>query len=74
LNGINSTYFSTKAGSESEAVRFSYLNSEIKTKSATNLIRGQFGPILGIVGYNKPCRIINIRISGYSNSNIDNYL
>ena len=74
LNGINSTYFSTKAGSESEAVRFSYLNSEIKTKSATNLIRGQFGPILGIVGYNKPCRIINIRISGYSDSNIDNYL
>ena len=74
LNGINNTYFSTRAGNPSEAVRFEYLNSEIRIKSATNLLRGDFGPILGIVGYNKPCRLINIRISGYSSSNIDDYV
>ena len=74
LNAINNNYFSTKAGNEAESYRFSYLGSKIATKAATNLVRGNFGPILGLVGYNKPCRLINIRVAGYADANINNYL
>ncbi len=57
--------FSARAGEAEEAFRYEYLNQEIKSTDATNLIRGSFGPYLALDGYEYPGTLINIYIKDY---------
>lgn len=73
LVAIKDVMFSARAGEAEEGFRFEYIGKENKTKSATNLLRGSYGPYLGITGYNKAGDIIEIKIPGYSESNMLDY-
>lgn len=70
---IGKEYFSAKAGLAEEAFRFEYAGKEDKQKDALNLIRGQFGPFLGMTGFTQPNKIIDIKIPGYSPANMAEY-
>ena len=74
LVGIGDTLFSARAGEAEEAFRFSTVGSEIKKDhGGSNLIRGSFGPYLGITGYNAPASLITIKIPGYNIGNLLDY-
>ena len=62
--------FSARAGEAEEAFRYEYLGYENNTKEADNLIRGSFGPYLGIANYKNTNSLINIKIPGYSEANL----
>jgi len=62
--------FSARAGEAEEAFRYEYLGQEKLNKNADNLIRGSFGPYLGITGYKRIKSLINIKIPGFSEGNI----
>lgn len=64
LVSINDKLFSARAGEAEEAFRYEYLESENKVSSATNLIRGSFGPYLGMTGYNYTGKLIDIKVPG----------
>ncbi|MCF0115688.1 MAG: hypothetical protein HUJ56_10055, partial [Erysipelotrichaceae bacterium] len=41
----------------------------------SDIIRGDFGPYLGMVGYGGgPCNLVNIMIPGYEEDNISDYI
>lgn len=65
LVAINDKMFSARAGDAEEAFRYEYLEEEIKKTSSSNLIRGSFGPYLGITGYNNVGKLIDIKIPGF---------
>lgn len=65
LVAINDNMFSARAGEAEEAFRYEYLEKETKLTKATNLIRGSFGPYLGITGYQHVGKMIDIKIPGY---------
>lgn len=69
LVAIGDKMFSARAGEAEEAFRFEYLEKENKVDSATNLVRGSFGPYLGIVGYPYSGRLIDIKIPGFFSMN-----
>lgn len=71
---IGNDYFSARAGEAEEAFRFEYLEKENKITNATNMIRGSFGPYLGIVGYLYAASIIDIKIPGYNKANLRDYM
>lgn len=54
-----------RVGEAEEAWRFRYLNRENKIAEANNLVRGSFGPYIGIEGYNDYMTIIDIMVPGY---------
>ena len=62
--------YRSRAGEAEEAWRFQYLEYDNKVKDAFNIVRGSYGPYLGIDGYNKPCSIININSPDYVDMNI----
>lgn len=63
LVAIGDQMFSARAGEAEEAFRFEFLEQEnTKTDTATNLLRGSFGPYLGIVGFPETGKLIDIRI------------
>ena len=66
LVSINSNLFSARAGEAEEAFRFEYIGRETKTKEARNLLRGSYGPYLGIVHSEEKVseRMIDIKIPG----------
>nr|WP_303661440.1 hypothetical protein [Bacteroides intestinalis] len=66
LVAISNNMFSARAGEAEEAFRYEYLEKENKITEATNLIRGSFGPYLGIVGFPFAGRLIDIKIPGYN--------
>lgn len=66
LVAINNNMFSARAGEAEEAFRYEYLEKENKITEASNLIRGSFGPYLGIVGFPFSGRLIDIKIPGYN--------
>lgn len=76
LIAINRNKWSARAGEAEEAYRFSYAGIENKTSSANNLIRGIYGPYLGIV----PDQIIDsnyiitVKIPGYDEGKIKQYV
>nr|DAU17877.1 MAG TPA: hypothetical protein [Bacteriophage sp.] len=70
LVAINDSMFSARAGEAEEAFRYEYLGSKKVTENADNLIRGSFGPYLGITKYTKKNSLINIKIPGYSEGNM----
>lgn len=67
LVSINSHLFSARAGEAEEAFRFEYIGRENKSRDATNLLRGSYGPYLGFVHSETKIteRMIDIRIPGY---------
>ena len=66
LGAIGDVTFSARAGEAEEGFRYEYLERENSITNATNLIRGSFGPYLGITGYNYQGRLIDIKIPGFS--------
>ena len=66
LGAIGDVTFSARAGEAEEGFRYEYLERENSISNATNLIRGSFGPYLGITGYNYQGRLIDIKIPGFS--------
>lgn len=66
--------FSARAGEAEEAWRISNYEYVNKSPKAANIIRGSFGPYLGIEGLdNTDLSIINIHIPNYDEFLIDNY-
>jgi hypothetical protein len=51
LVAINNNMFSARAGEAEEAFRFEYVGTKNVNTKANNLLRGSFGPYLGITGY-----------------------
>ena len=76
LVAVNKNKWSAIAGAAEEAYRFSYAGAENKSTSANNLVRGIYGPYLGIT----PKQIINanniitIKISGYDEGKLRQYM
>lgn len=74
LVAIDNTYYSARAGEAEEAFRYKYIKYENIIKDATNLIRGSFGPYIGIKKCNdKDNPIISIKIPDYNENNISDY-
>ena len=72
LVAINDKMFSARAGEAEEAFRFEFLEKENKTKTANNLVRGSFGPYLGITGFSQSGRLIDIKIPGFNEMPLEN--
>ena len=66
LVAINDNLFSARAGEAEEAFRYEYLEKENKITEASNLLRGSYGPYLGIIGYSYSGKTIDIKIPGFS--------
>lgn len=73
LVAIGNQMFSARAGEAEEAFRYEYLGQEKISKEAANLVRGAYGPYLGITGYKQPKSLISIKIPGYSEGNMQEY-
>lgn len=73
LIASSKTEFSSKAGTAEEAFRYSQLEKEDSSKSATNLIRGEWGSYVGIDGFNNPLTMFDVLISGYDENKMDEY-
>lgn len=73
--GVNKNRWSAQAGNAQEAYTLKYLVRDTKTSDATNIIRGDFGPFIGLAGDKlEACRILNIKAPGYSLANSDQYM
>ena len=73
LVAINDSMFSARAGEAEEGFRFEFAGRENKDTNADNLLRGSYGPYLGITEYNNAGNLINIKIPGFSLANIQDY-
>ena len=73
LVAINNDLFSARAGEAEEAFRYEYIGRENTTTTASNLLRGSYGPYLGLVGDNTYGNLITIKIPGYTESNMQDY-
>lgn len=73
LVAINDNMFSARAGEAEEAFRFEYIGKKNVNEDATNLVRGSYGPYLGITGYQNAGHLIDIKIPGYSPSLMSEY-
>lgn len=66
--------FSSRAGEAEEAQRISYIKYTNKSTNASNIIRGIYGPYLGLEGSNNTeYGLYNIRIPNYDEFLIDSY-
>lgn len=74
LVAIGDNMFSARAGEAEEAFRYEYLENEILSTDSTNLIRGSFGPYLGLdskyLDYNT---YYDIKIPGYDQGQMEEY-
>lgn len=66
LVNIGNKLFAARAGEAEEAFRFEYLSEKTEKTEANNIIRGSFGPYLGITGYPYCGKIIDIKIPGFN--------
>lgn len=73
LISSGTTEFSSKAGIAEEAYKYSQFEKEDITADATNLLRGNWGPYVGIEGYEIPTSVFNVMISGYKESLLKEY-
>lgn len=74
LVGIEDTLFSARAGEAEEAFRFASVGTKnTKDNGGNNLLRGSYGPYLGITGYQSSGDLITIKIPGYNLSNMEDY-
>lgn len=60
LVAIKEVLFSSRAGEAEEAFRFECIGKDIDDRKEHNLLRGSYGPYLGILGYNNPATMVNI--------------
>ena len=76
LVAVNKNKWSALAGYAEEAFRFSYAGIDNKTSYANNLIRGIYGPYLGIAPKQilEANYIITIKIPGYDEGKIKQYM
>ena len=66
--------FCARAGEAEEAWRVSYYGYSNKSTKATNLLRGSYGPYLGLEGYNtSKMSLIDIKIPNYEENLLDDY-
>lgn len=66
--------FSARAGEAEEAWRVSYYNYTNKSSNARNLLRGSWGPYIGLEGYNtNKMSLIDIKIPNYEENLLDTY-
>lgn len=69
-----SLFYSSRAGGTEDVNKFKYIGYKNKTKDATNLLRGSFGPYIGLEGYdNLGLGLIDIKIPGYQTDLVNNY-
>lgn len=73
LVAINDTMYSARAGEAEEAFRYEYIGKENKTKECTNLLRGSYGPYIGLRGFDTYGTIIDVKIPNYSKSQLSDY-
>ncbi len=70
----NKQKFRARAGEAEEAFRLSYYMFNTKTDKATNIIRGSFGPYIGLEGLNTiSMDLLDIKIPNYNESEMTNY-
>lgn len=72
LVAIGDKMFSARAGEAEEAFRFEYLEKQNKVTESSNLIRGSFGPYLGITGFPYTGKLIDIRIPNFFSTSEEN--
>lgn len=66
--------FSARAGEAEEAWRVSYYDYTNKSSNARNLLRGSWGPYIGLEGYNtSKMSLIDIKIPNYEENLLDTY-
>lgn len=66
--------FSARAGEAEEAWRVSYYDYTNKSTNARNLLRGSWGPYIGLEGYNtNKMSLIDIKIPNYEETLMDTY-
>ena len=73
LSAIDDLMFSARAGEAEEAFRFEFIGYENKVTGATNLLRGSFGPFLGLSKGSNKNQVVNIRIPDYNSTNLSTY-
>ena len=73
LVAIDDTFYSARAGEAEEAFRYEYIKMKIINQDSVNLVRGSYGPYLGIKGTKLQAKLINIYIPGYSPFNLESY-
>lgn len=70
----NKQKFIAKAGEAEEAYKISYYKYNTKTDTANNILRGSFGPYLGMEGMNTSnMELVDIKIPDYDNNELSNY-
>lgn len=66
--------FAARAGEAEEAWRVSYYNYANKSSTAKNILRGSYGPYIGLEGYNtNKMSLIDIKIPSYEENLLDSY-
>ena len=73
LIAIQNTFYSARAGEAEEAFRYEYIKYKNKITKATNLLRGSFGPFLGMKESNFIGSVVTIKIPDYKESNMEEY-
>lgn len=66
--------FAARAGEAEEAWRISYYEFTNKSSNARNILRGSWGPYIGLEGYNtNKMSLIDIKIPNYDETLLDQY-
>ena len=66
--------YSARAGSAEEAYKINYYNYKNKSTDAANILRGSWGPYIGLEGTSeKDLRLVNIKIPNYNNDLLSSY-
>lgn len=73
LAAIDNIFFSARAGEAEEVIKYEYASIADKRTEATNLIRGSYGPYLGLKGCHMHSSVINIYIPNYTFNNYEQY-
>ncbi len=73
LVAIQNTFYSARAGEAEEAYQYEYFKYKNKITKATNLIRGSFGPFLGVKESNFIGSMVTIKIPNYSENSMQEY-
>lgn len=74
LGAIGDTFYSARAGEAEEAFRFEYAGTKLKSADNARLLRGSYGPFLGLSDNMLTAgQLIDIKIPGYSQGNMSDY-
>lgn len=73
LAAIDDIFFSARAGEAEEVIKYEYASVVDKRTEATNLIRGSYGPYLGLKNCHMHSSVINIYIPNYTFNNTEQY-